>query len=196
MNKRVLAGELARGEAPAEDAVTRILQAIGEDPTREGLLETPKRVMKAWMEWTEGYRMNLDDIIKVFNDGAEGVDEMVIVKGIPFTSHCEHHMAPFTGHVTIAYIPKNGILGLSKFNRVTEMFSKRLQVQERMTTQIAGALEDRLKPLGVAVLVEAEHTCVCSRGIRHHGCTTVTSALRGAFKTQPETRAEFYALAK
>ena len=182
-------------EGSAVDIVTRQLQYIGEDVTRQGLLETPKRVVKAWDEWFSGYNAPSDaEILKCFEDGAEGVDEMVIERNIPFTSFCEHHMAPFTGTANIAYIPQGKIVGLSKLNRITEKYARRLQVQERLTNEIAKALTTNLNPRGVAVLIKAAHSCVCTRGIKHHGCDTVTSALTGSFKNHPETRNEFLSL--
>lgn len=180
--------------AGPEDAVIRLLQFIGEDPRRGGLLDTPKRVIKAWEHWTSGYSKDVASVLKTFDDGAENVDEMVVVKDIPFYTHCEHHMAPFFGTVSIAYIPNGKIVGLSKMNRVVDIFARRLQVQERFTTQIADAIHTHLQPLGVAVRVEARHMCMESRGVCQNGHKTVTSALRGVFKEQPETRAEFFAL--
>lgn len=181
-------------ESGPTDNIVRLLQVIGEDPEREGLLDTPKRVIKAWEHWTSGYAKKAEDILKTFEDGAEGVDEMVVIKDIPFYTHCEHHMAPFFGKATVAYIPNGKIVGLSKINRIVDMFARRLQVQERFTHQIAEAIQTHLEPLGVAVSVTARHMCMESRGVCQHGHHTITSALRGAFKTQPETRAEFYSL--
>lgn len=184
------------GEAGIEDNIRRILQYVGDDPGREGLLDTPHRVAKAYREWFSGYGQNPVTILKTFADGAEKVDEMVVVKDITFYSHCEHHMAPFFGTVTIAYIPDGQIVGLSKLHRLTQIFARRLQVQERLTGQIADALEAALKPKGVAVLVKARHMCVESRGIQQVKSETVTSALRGVIKEKPEARAEFMRLAQ
>lgn len=167
---------------------------------REGLEETPDRVAKAWQFWTHGYDLKAEAIVKSFKDGAEGVDEMVIEVDIPFYSHCEHHLAPFFGLASVAYIPQCGpdgrVLGLSKMNRLVDMFARRLQVQERLTNQIADAMQEFVKPLGCGVLLRARHMCVESRGVQHRGSTTTTSALRGVMKTQPETRAEFLHLAR
>lgn len=185
--------QLTGGDASVTDNVTRLLQFIGEDPKRGGLEETPMRVVKAWREWTSGYTMDPAAILKTFEDGA--TDEMVIERNIPFFSHCEHHMAPFFGTVDICYIPNGKIVGLSKMNRLVECFARRLQVQERLTGQIADAMMEHLDPLGVAVLVKAEHMCVKSRGVRHAGCDTVTSALRGVLKDGMQ-RAEFMALTR
>jgi len=183
-------------EGSAEDIVVRLLQFIGEDPTRGGLLETPKRVLKAWQNWSVGYTQSPEDVLKVFEDGAEKVDEMVIVKEIPVYSHCEHHLAPFFGVAHVAYIPNGKIVGLSKLSRLVDIFAKRLQVQERLTTQIADAIEQHLNPLGVGVVIECRHLCMESRGIQRQGASTITSALRGALKEEHDTRAEFMQLIK
>lgn len=180
----------------ASKATAALLQAIGEDPMRPGLLETPMRVAKAWGEWTDGYGKNPADVLKTFEDGAEGVDEMVTQKDIEIYSHCEHHMAPFFGVAHIAYIPNGKIVGLSKLARLADIFAHRLQVQERLTNQIADALVEHLQPIGVGVVVEAKHFCMCSRGVNKQGSTTITSALRGAIKDKPEARAEFLAFAR
>lgn len=174
--------------------ITRLLQQIGEDPNREGLLETPARVAKAWDFWCGGYEESAEDIFKVFEDGAENYDEMVIVKDIPFYSHCEHHMAAIFGTATIGYIPNGKIVGLSKLSRLLDMYSRRLQVQERLTNQIADAIEEHLGPLGVGVVIKARHLCMESRGICKQGHHTITSSLRGVMKEQDNTRAEFMSL--
>jgi GTP cyclohydrolase I len=180
---------------PGEELIKQLLTELGENPDREGLQETPKRVMKAWRHWTNGYALEAADVLKTFEDGAEGADEMVIVRDIQLYSHCEHHMAPFFGKAHVGYIPNGRVVGLSKLARVVDIFSHRLQVQERLTNQIANAINDELQPLGVAVVIEATHFCMCSRGVNKQGSTTVTSALRGAIKDKPEARAEFMALA-
>lgn len=185
------ADESPDNDASATDNVVRLLQYIGEDPMRGGLKETPKRVVKAWDEWCSGYGKNPAEILKVFEDGAEGSDEMVTVRSIPFYSHCEHHMAPFFGTVTVAYIPDGKIVGLSKIPRLVDVFAKRLQVQERLTNQIADAMQEHLKPKGVGVTVTARHLCMESRGIARQGSETVTTAVRGAMKTDVSARAEF-----
>lgn len=178
----------------AHDAVTRMLQAIGEDPHREGLRETPNRVVKAWGEWFKGYGQNPADVLKVFEDGAEGYGEMVLLTNIPVYSHCEHHVTPFVGVAHVAYIPNGKIVGLSKLARIVEIFSRRLQVQERMTNQIADCIEEHLKPQGVAVVVQAKHFCMATRGVKMPNVDTHTSAMRGAFFDNPQTRAEFMSL--
>ena len=174
------------------EAARLLLEFIGEDPEREGLQETPARMLKAWQNhWGSGYGQNPEDVMKVFEDGSEHYDEMILVKDIKVYSHCEHHLAPILGKAHVAYIPDGKILGLSKINRLVDMFARRLQVQERLTTQIADAMMKHLKPLGVAVYIEADHLCVKTRGIQDENSFTVTTALRGAFKDNPETRAEF-----
>lgn len=178
-----------------EDNVTRILQYIGEDPKRGGLLETPKRVAKAWAHWTSGYNVNIGALLKTFEDGGEDYDEMVIVKDIPIYSKCEHHLADIIGTATIAYIPNGKVVGLSKLSRVADAFARRLQVQERLTNQIADALQEHLDPVGVGVLIRARHMCMESRGICQQGHHTITSALRGALKEDAQARSEFLKLA-
>lgn len=174
--------------------VRDLLAYIGEDPAREGLLETPSRFLKAWREYTRGYLEKPEEILKSFEDGAERVDEMVIVRDIPVYSLCEHHLAPFFGKAYVGYIPDQKILGLSKISRLVEVFARRLQVQERLTNQIADALHTHLQPLGVAVVIECRHMCMESRGVRHTGTATVTSALRGSIKNDPDSRREFLSL--
>lgn len=178
----------------ANDIVIRLLQLIGEDPNRAGLVETPARVIKAWGEWCAGYKVEPAEVLKSFEDGAEGVDEMVLVRDIPIYSHCEHHLAPFFGVAHIAYIPNGRIAGLSKLIRLAEVFSRRLQVQERMTNQIADALVEHLKAKGVGVVVECRHLCMESRGVSKAGATTVTSAMRGAMLEKPAARSELMSL--
>lgn len=163
---------------------------------REGLVETPDRVAKAFTHWFGGYNTDISELFKTFEDGAEGTDQMVSVCNIPFYSHCEHHMAPIFGHCTIAYIPKGKIIGLSKLNRVVDAYARRLQVQERLTTQIADAIVQYLDPVGVGVYVTARHMCIESRGIQHNCTNTVTTALRGVIRTEDATRAEFLQLAR
>jgi len=177
------------------DVVVRLLQLVGEDPEREGLAETPARVVKAWRHWCSGYGKNAKDILKVFEDGAERYDQMVLVKDIPIYSHCEHHLAAIIGTASIAYIPNGKIVGLSKLSRLADMFARRLQVQERLTDQIADALVEHLQPVGVGVLVKARHLCMESRGVCQQGHHTVTTALRGAIKNDEQARSEFLRLA-
>lgn len=181
-------------ESSAEDIPLRLLQFIGEDTERPGLVETPARVVKAWQHWTRGYAMDPAALLKSFDDGAERVDEMVVVRDIPFYSHCEHHLAPFFGTADVAYIPEGRIVGLSKLARVVDAFAARLQVQERLTNQIADTIASEvLAPKGVGVRLTARHLCMESRGITKAGATTQTSALRGVF-LEATTRAEFLSL--
>jgi GTP cyclohydrolase I len=182
-------------EKSADDIGIRLLQYIGEDATREGLEETPGRFLKAWKEWTSGYGIDPSGLFKDFGDGGEDYDEMVIIDPIPFYSHCEHHLAAIFGTVHLAYLPNGRIAGLSKFARLVDIYAMRLQVQERMTTQIANDIMTYLNPLGCAVLVRARHFCMESRGVKKPGAETSTIAIRGNFK-QAETRAEFLNLIK
>ena len=171
------------------------LVQIGEDPTREGLIDTPKRVAKALEYLTSGYQSNVDEVINnaVFEDAC---DEMVLVKDIEFYSLCEHHMLPFFGRAHVAYLPQGRVIGLSKIARIIDVFARRLQVQERLTSQVADALMDALAPHGVAVVMEADHFCMMMRGVQKQNSSTITSAMRGSFKTDPSTRAEFMGLIK
>jgi GTP cyclohydrolase IA len=173
-----------------EQAVRQILLEIGEDPDREGLLRTPERMHKMWLELTCGYRVDPDRLINgaVFD---VGYSEMVVIKGIPFYSLCEHHMLPFLGSASVGYLPRGRVIGLSKIPRIVEMYARRLQVQERMTQQIADFLQQRLNPYGVGVVIEAEHLCLAMRGVQKGGATMVTSSVLGAFRTNKETRDEF-----
>lgn len=179
---------------PGRNIIRDLLVELGVDQNREGLAETPDRVIKAWREWTSGYRQDPAALLKTFEDGAEGVDEMVIVGPIEFYSHCEHHMAPFFGVAWIGYIPNGKVAGLSKLARVLDVFAKRLQVQERLTNEIANCIDDALNPLGVGVIMRAKHTCMCSRGVNKQLAETTTSAMRGALRHSGEARAEFLAL--
>lgn len=184
-----------REQHPARGLITGLLEHIGEDPNREGLRETPERVLKAWAHWCQGYNQDPADVLKTFEDGAEGVDEMVMVGPIQLYSHCEHHMAPFHGNAWVAYIPNGRVVGLSKLARVVDIYAQRLQVQERLTNQIADCLWEHLQPLGVGVIVKASHFCMCSRGVNKQGAETTTSALRGAIRNKGKARNEFLRLA-
>lgn len=178
------------------DAAKLILDATipDDERMRQGLEETPIRVARAWKHWTGGYDVDPASFLKTFEDGAEGYDEMVAVVKIPFYSHCEHHLAPFFGTATIAYIPAKRIIGLSKLSRLLDAYARRLQVQERLTRQVADALTEHLNPVGVGVLLRARHLCMESRGICQQGHHTVTCAVTGAMKDLPEARAEFLSL--
>jgi GTP cyclohydrolase I len=177
-----------------ESLITRQLELLGEDPTREGLLRTPHRVAEAMTWMTRGYAMHVDDVVNgaVFRETHEN---MVLVRDIEFYSMCEHHMLPFFGKVHIAYIPDGKIIGLSKLPRIVEVFARRLQVQERLTEEVAEALQAVLEPKGVGVVVEAVHLCMMMRGVEKQNSRTITSALRGQFRDCPMTRSEFLGLA-
>jgi GTP cyclohydrolase I len=179
----------------SKELIREILRRIGEDPDREGLQQTPARIVRSWKEIYGGYAQRAEDVL-VTQFQAERYDEMVLLRDIEFFSTCEHHMLPFHGKAHIAYLPNNKIVGLSKLARLTEMYARRLQVQERLTYQIAMELQRVLKPKGVAVMIEAMHQCVCSRGVRKRGSTMVTSCLLGAFKENLDSRTEFLALVK
>lgn len=174
-----------------EATVRKQLRILGENPDRQGLLETPARAYKAWREWTRGYGVDIASLFKAFEDGSQGYNGMVLVDNIEFVSHCEHHLAPIMGVAHVAYIPQGRVIGLSKLARVTDAFASRLQVQERMTTQIADAVHEHLKPLGCGVLVRAKHGCMCGRGVHQRSTQTTTSALRGVFLDDPSVKAEF-----
>ncbi|GAA5844367.1 hypothetical protein JCM5353_004364 [Sporobolomyces roseus] len=183
---------LAR-QAKLSDAVKTLLECIGEDPERDGLIKTPERYAKALLWMTKGYEERLPDVIgnAIF---AEDHEEMVIVRDIDIFSLCEHHMVPFSGKVSIGYIPNKFVLGLSKLARIAETFSRRLQVQERLTKQIATAIDEAIRPMGVAVVIEATHQCMTMRGVQKPGATTITSSMLGAFRRSDKTRAEFMSL--
>ncbi|QEI07004.1 GTP cyclohydrolase I FolE [Pigmentiphaga aceris] len=174
----------------------RLLETLGEDPSRPGLVETPSRVAKAWQHWTSGYGQEPAEILKVFEDGAEEYNELIMVRNIPVYSHCEHHLAPFFGTATIGYTPNGRIVGLSKLTRLMDCFAKRLQVQERLTIQVANALMEHLQPKSVGVMIRCRHMCMESRGIRTPGEETVTSALLGELQTNLALRTEFLSLAR
>lgn len=176
-----------------KDTIKNLLIQIGENPQREGLLKTPQRVEQSLRFLTSGYEMNVEDVL---NDAIyeEKCDDMVIIKSIDLFSLCEHHMLPFYGKAHVAYLPDGKILGLSKIPRVIEVFARRLQVQERLTNQIASALEQSLKPKGVAVVIEALHLCMAMRGVEKQNSVTVTSSMLGGFKEDPRTRQEFLSL--
>lgn len=180
-------------EAEFEEAVTKVLELLGEDPTREGLLKTPNRVAKALKFLTEGYAQDPKEILgeALFSTSN---DEMVLVRDIEFYSMCEHHMLPIIGRVHVAYIPNGKVVGLSKIPRIVNVFARRLQIQEQMTEQIADAILETIKPKGVAVVVHARHMCMEMRGVQKINSTTVSSALRGLFKSDERTRNEFYNL--
>lgn len=178
-----------------QDLITRLLEAVGEDPTREGLVRTPDRVARSMEYLTSGYRTNIEDVL---NGALFTVDynEMVIVRDIDFYSLCEHHLLPFFGKCHVAYIPNGKVIGLSKVPRLVDMFARRLQLQERMTNQIAETIRETIQPLGVAVVCEGTHLCMAMRGVEKQQSTTVTSAMLGAFRNDARTRGEFLQLIK
>lgn len=180
----------------AEAAVRTLIRWTGDDPNREGLTDTPKRVVKAFQELYSGYAEAPSQVLdKVFEEVA-GYDDLILVRDIPFYSHCEHHMVPFFGKAHIAYYPSEGVVGLSKLGRLVDVFARRLQTQEAMTAQIAAALDDALKPRGVAVMVEAEHMCMSMRGVQKAGAATLTSTFTGVFKTDPAEQVRFLTLVR
>lgn len=178
----------------AEDAVRVLLRWAGDDPKREGLLDTPKRVVKAYEEWFGGYTKDAAaELGKVFED-VQGYDDMVMLTNMDVESHCEHHMAPILGTACVAYLPDRAVVGISKIAKVVEIFSKRLQTQETMTAQIADAIEEAMKPRGVAVFVDAKHQCMTTRGVHHPNVSTITTTFTGEFKANPELRERFMRL--
>ena len=178
----------------AEEAVRTLISWAGDDPTREGLLETPKRVVKSYQEFYEGYFQDPDEILSKFFNEIEGYDEIVLVKDIPFQSHCEHHMVPILGIAHVGYLPDQRVVGLSKLARIVDLYAKRLQTQETMTAQIADTIERVLKPRGVAVVIDAEHQCMSSRGVGKIGTSTVTSRMLGVFRDNEKSRMEVMSL--
>jgi GTP cyclohydrolase I len=183
-------------EIPADvaDAVRTIIRWAGDDPDREGLLDTPRRVAKAWQEYTKGYLENPADHLSRTFEEVGGYDEIVLLKHIPFQSHCEHHMAPIIGTASIAYLPGNRVVGISKLARVLHGFARRLQVQERLTAQVADAIWKHLEPKGVAVVVEASHACMTARGVQTPGVMMTTSRMMGTFREDERSRREVLAL--
>lgn len=187
---------IAGTPAFSADDVTRFLKFLGDNPDREGLAETPERFMRAWRFWCGGYFQDPSEVMKAFTDGAANYDEMIVQTNIPVFSMCEHHLAPFFGVCHIGYIPDGKVVGLSKLSRLVDVFSRRLQVQERLTTQIAESFSEIVQPRGVGVIIKCRHLCMESRGIQRMGAITTTSALLGKFRDEADTRAEFLAYAK
>ena len=175
----------------AEDAVRTLISWAGDDPKREGLIETPKRVVKSYEEFYAGYGQDPAEILSKVFEEIEGYDEIVLVKDILLESHCEHHMVPILGKAHVAYLPDKRVVGLSKLARVVDLYAKRLQTQETMTAQIADTINEVLKPKGVAVVIDAEHQCMSSRGVSKKGTSTVTSRMLGAFRDSQKSRMEF-----
>lgn len=180
--------------AEAEEAVRTLLLWAGEDPTREGLLDTPKRVVKSYQEFFKGYEEDPVAILSRTFEETDGYDEMILLRDIRLESHCEHHMVPITGKVHVAYLPGNRVVGISKLARVVDAFAKRFQIQEKLTAQIAKTIQDVLQPRGVAVVIEANHQCISTRGVHKPGVSMVTSHMLGEFRDNPSTRREFLAM--
>ncbi len=175
----------------AEAAVRTLIQWAGDDPDREGVLGTPARVVRAYEEYFAGYHSDAAEVLERTFDETEGYDEMVVLRDIGFESHCEHHMAPIIGRAHVAYLPRSRVVGISKLARVVEIYARRMQIQEKMTTQIADIINDVLKPAGVAVVIEASHHCMTTRGVHRPGTMMVTSRMLGGFRKDPKTRREF-----
>jgi len=178
----------------AMQAVRTLIAWAGDDPTREGLLDTPKRVTKAFGEFFAGYDQDPKEVLQRTFKEVGGYDDVVLVKDIPFSSHCEHHMVPFVGKAHIAYLPHDGVVGISKLARLVEVFSRRLQVQENLTAQIIDAINDHLNPRGAAVMLEAEHMCMSMRGVRAHGASTITQRFTGVFAEDRNEQDRFFAM--
>ncbi len=191
---RHAADPLRPSRAEAEAAVRVLLRWAGDDPDREGLVGTPERVVRAYEEFFAGYSQDPVDILQRTFEETDGYDEMVVLRDIRLESHCEHHMVPIIGKAHVAYLPDRRVVGISKLARVVEVFAKRLQIQEKLTSQIANTINEVLQPKGVAVVIEAAHECMTTRGIHKPGVTMVTSRMLGAFRTNPATRREFMAL--
>jgi len=186
--------ESAPSQNQVEKAFREVFRWIGEDPDRDGLRETPNRLARAFQEYFAGYRQDPEQILQKTFEETDGYDEMVVLRGIPFESHCEHHVAPIIGRAWVAYVPDRRVVGISKLARVVEAYAKRLQIQERLTAQVANTIEKVLKPQGVAVVIKAAHHCMSSRGVHMHGTDMVTSRMLGCFRENPMTRQEFMSM--
>ena len=178
-------------KAAAEDAVRILLRWAGEDPAREGLRDTPKRVVEAYKDWYSGYAVDPRDYLRRTFEEMAGYDEMVVLRDIEFESHCEHHMAPIIGRAHVGYLPTTKVVGISKLARVVDVFARRFQVQEKMTAEIARCINDVLQPRGVGVVIEAVHECMTTRGIHKRGVSMITSKMLGSFRSDARTRSEF-----
>jgi GTP cyclohydrolase I len=185
----------AVSRADAEAAVRTLLTYIGEDPDREGLVDTPKRVVKSYDEFFGGYTQDPEEILARTFEETDGYDEMIVLDGVEFTSHCEHHMVPIVGTAYIGYLPKTRVVGVSKLARVLEIYARRLQIQERLTAQVANAINEVLDPRGVAVVLRSQHQCMSARGVRQNGAMMTTSRMLGAFRESREVRQDFETLA-
>jgi GTP cyclohydrolase IA len=182
--------EPSRSPAEIEQAFRDVLRWIGEDPDRDGLRETPNRLVRAYQEYFSGYRQDPEQILRKTFEETDGYDEMAVLRGIPFESHCEHHVAPIIGRAWIAYVPSHRVVGISQLARMVEAYARRLQIQERLTAQIANTIDQVLKPQGVGVVIEGIHHCMSSRGVHMHG----TSRMLGSFRDNPMTRQEFLSM--
>lgn len=193
---RLSPAEAVRPErAEVEAAIRTVIRWAGDDPGRDGLIETPARVARAFEEYFAGYAQDPAEILQKTFEEIEGYDEMIVLRGIGFESHCEHHMAPIVGHAWVAYVPNGRVVGISKLARVVEVYARRLQIQEKMTAQIANTINDVLKPQGVGVIVKASHHCMTTRGVHKPDSDLVTSRMLGCFRDNPATRQEFLAMA-
>ncbi|XYI01417.1 GTP cyclohydrolase I FolE [Sorangium sp. So ce1128] len=181
----------ADGDERLEQNIRDLLSLLGENPSRDGLQETPSRAARAWREWTRGYRVDPERVLKTFPIEGSSRSDLIVVRDIPVYSHCEHHLAPFFGMAHVCYVPNRGIVGLSKLTRLVDVFARRLQVQERLTQEIVEAISDGLAPRGAGVILECRHLCMESRGVRRQGSTTITSSFRGILESEPSIRAEF-----
>jgi len=181
-------------QSEIEQAFRDVLRWIGEDPDRDGLRETPGRLVRAYQEYFSGYQQDPEQILEKTFEETDGYDEMVVLRGIPFESHCEHHVAPIIGRAWVAYVPDRRVVGISKLARVVEAYAKRLQIQERLTAQIANTINQVLKPQGVGVVIKAAHHCMSSRGVHMHGTDLVTSRMLGCFRDNPMTRQELMSM--
>jgi GTP cyclohydrolase I len=186
--------ESTPSQSQVEKAFREVFRWIGEDPDRDGLRETPNRLARAFQEYFSGYRQDPEQILQKTFEETDGYDEMVVLRGIPFESHCEHHVATIIGRAWVAYVPDRRVVGISKLARVVEAYAKRLQIQERLTAQVANTIEKVLKPQGVAVVIKAAHHCMSSRGVHMHGTDMVTSRMLGCFRENPMTRQEFMSM--
>ena len=189
-----LDGDLRPTREQAEDAVRTLIRWAGDDPSREGLHDTPARVVSAYEEWFRGYEADPDEILKRTFEETDGYDEMVLLRDIRFESFCEHHLAPIIGKAHVAYLPNRRVVGISKLARLVEAYAKRLQIQEKMTAQVANSIDSILQPKGVAVVIEAAHQCMTTRGVHKSGVVMVTSRMLGAFRDNPSTRREFLSM--
>jgi len=188
------ANDLPRSQAEIEHSFREVLRWIGEDPERDGLRDTPNRLARAFQEYFSGYQQDPEQILRKTFEETDGYDEMVVLRGIPFQSHCEHHVAPIIGRAWVAYVPDRRVVGISKLARIVEAYARRLQIQERLTAQVANTIDQVLKPQGVAVVIKAAHHCMSSRGVNIHGTDMVTSRMLGCFRDNPMTRQEFLSM--